>query len=131
MKFKRLSSFATASLLIAVSVFNIGFLPKVSAAADTCTWTGASSDSNFSTAANWTGCDNGNVPDQGDVLRFISEPVSDVALNNDLGVALGGIRTVITPNSPNHARSGVYNINTVLFVNNGLVDLEQASSCTN
>lgn len=46
------------------------------AATDTCTWTGAGSDSNVTTAANWTGCDNGNVPENGDNLVFPTGPTN-------------------------------------------------------
>src|SRR6187402_2016960 len=41
----------------------------VSAAADTCTWTGAT-NGNWSTGTNWTGCDNSGVPENGDTLVF-------------------------------------------------------------
>jgi len=41
----------------------------VSAAADTCTWTGAV-NANWSNGGNWNGCDNGNVPENGDSLQF-------------------------------------------------------------
>lgn len=42
---------------------------RADAAADTCTWTGAV-DSSFVDGANWTGCDNGGVPEVGDSLVF-------------------------------------------------------------
>ena len=40
-----------------------------SAAPDTCTWTGTSSN-DTADAANWTGCDNGDQPEAGDQLVF-------------------------------------------------------------
>ena len=48
----------------------------VHAAADTCTWTGAGGDSNLTTSGNWTGCDNGTVPENGDDLRFPTGPTN-------------------------------------------------------
>lgn len=46
----------------------------VHAAADTCTWTGSGGDSNITTAGNWTGCDNGTVPENGDSVTFPNGP---------------------------------------------------------
>ncbi len=55
------------------------FVPVANAAADTCTWVGASGAEdtvaktwtfNVTDAANWAGCDNGNVPEAGDSLVF-------------------------------------------------------------
>jgi hypothetical protein len=56
------------------------FAPQASAAADTCTWTGGGTpvvDSTNKTitfdiadSANWSGCDNGTVPESGDSLEF-------------------------------------------------------------
>jgi fibronectin-binding autotransporter adhesin len=60
------------------------------AGADICTWTGGGSDENFSTAANWSVCDNGTVPESGDTLVFPTSVDSDTTtgddreLNNDL-----------------------------------------------
>jgi len=68
------------------------------AAADTCTWTGGGSDENFSTAANWSGCDNGTVPESGDTLVFPTSVDSDTTagddriLNNDISsLSVAGI----------------------------------------
>lgn len=54
----------------------------VFAAADTCTWTGITS-ANWATGSNWTGCDNGGVPENGDALIFPSG-ASNKASNNNL-----------------------------------------------
>jgi len=61
------------------------FVPSASAAPDTCTWVGAGADNNFSTAANWTGCDNGNVPENGDTLSFdvTNADTNPTIVNND------------------------------------------------
>lgn len=75
----------TTSLLV---VFLVALLhaPKASAAADTCTWTGSGGNANISTAGNWTGCDNGNVPQDGDTLVFPSGPTNKaVTVNSDMG----------------------------------------------
>ena len=49
---------------------------------DTCTWTGSTS-ANWATGSNWTGCDNGGVPEDGDTLVFPSSALNKVT-NNDL-----------------------------------------------
>lgn len=79
------------------------------AAADSCTWTGATS-ANWSDGSNWTGCDNGGVPENGDALVFPSS-ASNKTTNNDLsslqvasitingtGYTLGGNGFTITSN---------------------------------
>jgi fibronectin-binding autotransporter adhesin len=54
------------------------------AAVDTCTWTGTTS-ANWATATNWTGCDNGNVPENGDTLVF-PQSASNKVMNNNTTV---------------------------------------------
>lgn len=68
-------------------------VPQASAAVDTCTWTGGGSDNNFSNAANWSGCDNGTVPENGDSLVLDQSILTqNEVLNNDLvGLSLSGI----------------------------------------
>lgn len=73
---KRISALVASFLLSFGSLLVIA--PTVHAAADTCVWTGGGSDDNFSTAANWSSCDNGNVPQEGDTLSF---PANSSALN--------------------------------------------------
>lgn len=81
---KRIVSFGASFLLSVSSLFM--FAPvMVRGAVDTCTWTGGGADALFSTAGNWTGCDNGTVPEAGDTLEFdatqadfsTKDPVSD------------------------------------------------------
>lgn len=108
---KRVSRSIVALLLIAAQV-SMAVIPvgKVFAVADTCTWTGAT-DANWATGTNWSGCDNGGVPENGDNIVF---PVaaSNKVTNNDLvslevvgitvqgtGYAIGGNALTIT--SPN------------------------------
>jgi hypothetical protein len=65
--------------------------PKVQAAADTCTWTGAV-NSNWSDGGNWSGCDNAGVPESGDTLVF-PEAASNKSTNNDfIGAAFKAIQ---------------------------------------
>jgi len=51
---------------------------KVLAATDTCTWTGNGGDTDITTAGNWTGCDNGNIPESGDNLVFPAGPTNKI-----------------------------------------------------
>src|SRR4029450_5509476 len=58
-------------------------LKNAEAAADTCTWDG-SSNGNWNNANNWFGCDNGNLPENGDTLFFPTAPVPGTTnVNND------------------------------------------------
>ena len=78
------------SFVLVLSPILVG-LPPAKAAVDTCTWTGSAS-ANWSNGGNWTGCDNGGVPENGDTLVF---PVSasNKTNNNDLvGLDLDEIR---------------------------------------
>ncbi len=71
--------------MLVVFSFAILHAPKANAAADTCTWTGSGGNTNISTAGNWTGCDNGNVPQDGDTLVFPSGPTNKaVTVNSDM-----------------------------------------------
>lgn len=71
-----------AVLVIAQFCVLLSQTPLALAAADTCTWTGTTS-ANWSVGTNWSGCDNGGVPENGDALVF---PVggSNTAMNNDI-----------------------------------------------
>ncbi len=76
------------SLLLGVSIISVLIFSGqvVRAAADTCTWTGSGADTNISTAGNWSGCDNGNVPQDGDTLVFPSGPTNKaVTVDSDMG----------------------------------------------
>jgi len=72
----------------------------VSAAADTCTWTGAA-NIDSANAGNWTGCDNTNQPEAGDALVFpAGATTSIVAWNTALNfesITFTGDNYVITP----------------------------------
>ncbi len=61
------------------------------AAVDECTWTGAV-NGDMSNGGNWTGCDNGGVPENGDSLHFPSIGITTFTFNNDLAIILDDIR---------------------------------------
>lgn len=72
-------------LSIIVSVWGVLITtPTALAAADTCTWDGSESGS-WSNGDNWTGCDNGGVPDSGDTLIFPNGAGNKIN-SNDIGV---------------------------------------------
>jgi len=69
-----------AGLLLAVNI------TSATAAADTCTWTGAT-DNDITDASNWTGCDNGNAPETGDTLVFPESASNKNILINSFAVS--------------------------------------------
>ncbi len=78
------------SFVLILSPILVG-LPPAKAAVDTCTWTGTAS-ANWSNGGNWSGCDNGGVPENGDTLVFPAS-ASNKTNNNDLvGLDLDEIR---------------------------------------
>lgn len=80
--FARTKSIVEVFSLVLVMLFAqiVVALPKVDAASDECTWTGAN-NTLVSEAANWTGCDNGNLPEAGDDLLFPSSETTDFAVD--------------------------------------------------
>jgi hypothetical protein len=68
--------------LLTLVIAGVSSSTPVSAAADTCTWTGSGGNSNITTAGNWTGCDNGNVPEGGDNVIFPDGPTNKVVTVN-------------------------------------------------
>ena len=88
---KRVGAFGSA-LALSVSSLAVLAVPSVHAAADTCTWTGSGGDDNISTAANWSGCDNATVPENGDILYF-PDLGTDETVNNDIvSLSLAGMQ---------------------------------------
>ena len=79
---KRLRNYLAVAILAITPGVTLLTPVMVHVAADTCTWAGTV-DNNFSTAGNWTGCDNSNAAESGDNLVF---PVTATNLipNNDL-----------------------------------------------
>ena len=62
----------------------------VATSSDTCTWTGSTSN-NWSVGTNWTGCDNGGVPEPGDSLVFPENATNKTTDNNLTSAAYGNI----------------------------------------
>lgn len=61
---------------------------KSSAAADVCTWTGNGLGPQWTDSGNWTGCDNGNVPENGDELIFPAGASNLTTTNNIVGLTV-------------------------------------------
>lgn len=68
----RTFTYATSLVLLSIIILLLGSTQITKAAVDTCTWTGNGTGDykNMHDAANWTGCDNSNVPENGDSLIF-------------------------------------------------------------
>jgi fibronectin-binding autotransporter adhesin len=116
---KRLASGTSAAVLTLSSLMTLGFTGVVSAASQTCTWTGAT-DLKFSTATNWSSCA-GGVPLAGDVIAFgvIGSGYPTYTLTNDLGVALGGV--TYGDSSQGTANHSDYILDTLSFTDGAIV----------
>ncbi|QQS18200.1 hypothetical protein IPL68_06235 [Candidatus Saccharibacteria bacterium] len=79
----------TFAVVLMLSVLSV--VPaSVWAATDTCSWTGAA-NANWSNGGNWTGCDNGGVPENGDALAF-PEVATNKSMSNDIaGLSVTGL----------------------------------------
>jgi fibronectin-binding autotransporter adhesin len=93
MRLRRLSNFVSAAVVASSALLNVAIVPFAGAAADTCTWTGGGSNDNFSTAANWSGCDAAGIPENGDSVVFSRTGLTaDTTVNNDItGLSLAGL----------------------------------------
>lgn len=133
MKTKKISiGSVIASLLLSILTPLSLAVPRVSAAADTCTWTGAGSDDNFSTALNWTGCDGAGIPENGDVIEFdmtVPADYNESIVNDMTGLSVAGINLtgagssnksyvitgeelIVTGDMTGDQESGVINLNS-------------------
>lgn len=94
---------------------------SVSAAADTCTWTGLGADTDVTTAGNWTGCDNGTVPESEDTVVFPNSATNKI-VNLDNGQVFENVTfsgSNYTVNSPNPSLElGVFTDFTISGNNN-------------
>jgi hypothetical protein len=88
-----------AALAVFMAAFTVLGTNTVSAAGQSCVWTGAGGNSNFSTATNWSSC-GGGAPTATDNVSFdVSGLSANTTLNNDLsGVTLANF-TVSGTNS--------------------------------
>jgi autotransporter-associated beta strand protein len=98
MKIKKIARLGVAFTLSLSSLLTVVTPVAHAAGPFTCTWTGGGSDANFSTAANWSGC-NGAAPQpaDGDTLIFGDTPTSP---NNDLVGATFGVIVFNDSGSP-------------------------------
>ncbi len=123
---KRLSVRATAFAVGAASLIGaIAPVVSVSAATQTCTWTGAGSDNKFSTAANWSNCGSA-APQAGDIIRFNQMQSTTKALVNDLSVDLGGVVTSAVVSGTNY---NGYSVDKLSFTAGATVSVEPGSEC--
>lgn len=97
----------------------LAIAPSAHAAQDTCTWTGAISG-DISDAGNWNGCDNGNLPEDGDDLYFPALGVTTYTVNWNLPVT----PRHITVNDSN------YNFGGTQIIMSGTLQVFGASSPT-
>lgn len=80
-KIKRIRNLFVVTAFMATFLVSLIGAHTAEAAVDTCTWTGAT-NSNMSNGGNWSGCDNGGVPEDGDSLIFPN--VANKTVTNDL-----------------------------------------------
>lgn len=75
-------------LVIALMAGSFIFMSlPASAAADECEWTGAI-NANWSNGGNWSGCDNGGVPENGDIITFPGGAPIQATINDMLGLSI-------------------------------------------
>ena len=88
----RAANGATALVVAFSSVLTLIVPATTYAAGQTCTWTGAGSDANFSTVENWSGC-GGAAPTNNDSIVFNGASTTDVVtVTNDInGLIVDGI----------------------------------------
>lgn len=113
---KRLASSVSVIVLAFSSLTVISFTGVAQAAAgsDTCVWTGAGGNANFSTAGNWSSCSSG-APVTGDTLKFAQlsgDTTSSIhTINNDLNtnVRLAGVLVDATSQTANVTSTYYFN----------------------
>src|SRR5665213_2738052 len=83
---RRANAFTLAAVFSVSTLLAVALPSMVYAAGPfTCTWTGGGTDSNFSTAANWSGCNSAAPqPADGDALIFDDTTATNVSPVNDL-----------------------------------------------
>src|SRR5665213_2894628 len=99
MKIKNLPRLIPATVLTLSSLLTIGVPMAAAAGPYTCTWTGAGTDANFSTAANWSGC-NSAAPVAGDNDNLVFD-------NSSAATSFG---------DPNNDISGL-NVTSITWIN--------------
>ncbi|MEI6751291.1 MAG: hypothetical protein WCK69_01915, partial [Candidatus Saccharibacteria bacterium] len=103
---KRFINFTLAGFLSLSSLLLMP-IPKAIAAADTCTWNGSVDDS-WSNGANWTGCDNSGVPEDGDSLVFNNTAANITSTNDIVGLTLANVSFIgSSPTNTTEIGSGI------------------------
>lgn len=111
----------SAAVLALSSVFTMNFAPVVGAAADTCTWTGGGTANNFNDAANWTGCDNGGLPEAGDTLKFVRlTGGGNISIVNDFSPELAFAKVEIDGGTPTD--NTYYTIDKLKLADGGVLE---------
>ncbi len=127
---KRVVSIANAAVLALSTLMTLSFTGVAHATAQTCIWTGASSNS-FNTAGNWSAC-GGGVPQASDFIKFNAPISSSVTLTNNLGVALGGVVAgqVADNNGSGTSYFGNYIIDTISLAAGATLTQDASTDCT-
>lgn len=112
--FTKISRFLKTVVVASLVLQPLAIL-QVHAAADTCTWTGAVNNT-WSNGGNWSGCDNGGVPESGDSLIFASGAsntnpnVNDIAGLNLDSVQFNGSGYVVSGNAVDLTPTGAQSL---------------------
>ena len=109
---RRAANGATALVVAFSSVLTLMVPATTYAAGQTCTWTGAGSDANFSTSANWSGC-GGAAPTDNDVVTFdVTSLTKDTTITNDIsGLTVDGLSVTGTNQNYAYTFDGDFTIN--------------------
>lgn len=129
----------TKARILAVSLITLlgtfAFPALTFAAVDTCTWTGVI-NANWSNGGNWTGCDNGGVPQNGDSLIFASGALSSTNDMAGLSIAtlsisaaqtISGNAFTVTGGFSNSTAAAVINANITLGGNQSFASTASGS----
>jgi hypothetical protein len=96
---RRIRNLLAAAILAATPMATV-LVPAVAhAAVDTCTWTGAV-DNTFSNGGNWSVCDNGGVPENGDSLVFDTSASANDPDNDMSSMSFADVSFIGTGGAP-------------------------------
>ena len=119
--------FTAPALVLGLSSLLIFMVPSIASAAApyTCTWTGTGGNSNFSTAANWSGCNSAApVATDNDNLVFDNTSLSaNATVNNDITNLSVGTITFSGSTSNEYTLTG-----NALTVTNGVTNTSSAQN---
>lgn len=113
---------AIAGVLAAITTAGVS-----RAAADTCVWTGGGANDNFSTAANWNGCDGAGIPEAGDTINLAYAALTNgQLLTNDINVPLAGV-VIASSNTSSDPYKTIY-VTALRIADNGTISGTGTSS---